>query len=158
MWTRRNRHERFATCEKPAKTRLGLDPQLPQCCWSCASRRSKSSPYAHKRVKQMHRSRLAELALLGQGPNRTEGWNLGGSLESPFRTDQALVMRRTNRCACMVETRWNSRSGPSGALCMGFDKLLYHSEMRGTGIEVRKKQIVWRDIHANRTQTLRITL
>jgi hypothetical protein len=56
----------------------------------------------------------------------------------------------------MVETRWSSRSGPSGALCMGFDKLLYHSEMRGIGIKVRKKQIVWRDIHANRTQTLRM--
>jgi hypothetical protein len=108
-------------------------------------------------MKQMHRSRLAELALLGQGPNRTEGWNLGGSLESPFRTDQALCHAVLHRCACMVETRWSSRSGPSGALCMGFDKLLYHSEMRGIGIKVHKTQIVWRDIHANRTQTLRMT-
>ena len=106
----------------------------------------------------MHRSRLAELALLGQGPYRTEGWNLGGSLESPFRADQALVMRLTNRCACMVETRWSSCSGPSGALCMGFDKLLYHSEMGGTAIKVRKKQIVWRKIQGNRTQSQRMTL
>jgi hypothetical protein len=66
------------------------------------------------------------------------------------------VMRLTNRCACMVESRVSSRFGPSGALCMGFDKLLYHSEMRGTAIKVSKKQIVWRDIHANRTPTLRI--
>jgi hypothetical protein len=56
----------------------------------------------------------------------------------------------------MVESRVSSRSGPSGALCMGFDKLLYHSEMRGTAIKVRKKQIGWRDVHANRTGTLRI--
>ena len=98
----------------------------------------------------MHPSRLAELALLGQGPYRTEGWNLGGSLESPFTTDQLLVMRLTNRCACMVKTRWSSCSGPSGALCMGFDKLLYHSEMRGIGIKVRKTQIVRREIQANR--------
>jgi len=107
---------------------------------------------------KMHRSRLAELALLGQGPYRTEGWNLGGSLESPFTTDQALGHASYIRCACMVESRVSSRSGPSGALCMGFDKLLYHSEMRGTAIKVRKKQIVWRDIHANRTQTLRMAL
>jgi hypothetical protein len=39
----------------------------------------------------------------------------------------------------MVESRVSSRFGPSGALCMGFDKLLYHSEMRGTAIKVRKK-------------------
>ena len=107
-------------------------------------------------MKQMHRSRLAELALLGQGPYRTEGWNLGGSLESPFTTDQALGHASYIRCACMVESRVSSRSGPSGALCMGFDKLLYHSEMRGIGIKVRKKQIVWRDIHANRRLTLRL--
>ena len=106
---------------------------------------------------KMRRSRLAELALLGQGPYRTEGWNLGGSLESPFTAGQALSHALTNRCACMVESRVSSLFGPSGALCMGFDKLLYHSEMRGTAIKVRKKQIGWRDIHANRTQTLRIT-
>jgi len=58
----------------------------------------------------------------------------------------------------MVETRWSSCSGPSGALCMGFDKLLYHSEMRGSAIKVRKKQIVWRDIQGNRTQSQRMTL
>src|SRR6266576_4177190 len=91
MWITRNRHEKFATCEKPAEMRLALDPQLPQYCWSCAGRRSKSSPYAHKIKMKMHRSRLAELALLGQGPYRTEGWNLGGSLESPFTTDQVLT-------------------------------------------------------------------
>jgi len=56
----------------------------------------------------------------------------------------------------MIESRGSSRSGPSGALCMGFDKLLYHSEMHGIGIKGRKKQIVWRDIHANRAWTLRM--
>jgi hypothetical protein len=106
----------------------------------------------------MHRSRLAELALLGQGPYRTEGWNLGGSLNLLFRTDQALVMRLTNRCACMVESRGSNRFGPSGALCMGFDKLLYHSEMRGTAIKVSKKQLLWYRIHANRAWTPRLTL
>ncbi len=55
----------------------------------------------------------------------------------------------------MVESRWSSCSGPSGALCMGFDKLLYHSEMGGTAIKVRKKQIVWRNIQGNRTQSPR---
>jgi len=58
----------------------------------------------------------------------------------------------------MVESRWSSCSGPSGAVCMGFDKLLYHSEMRGTAIKVRKKQIVWRKIQGNRTQSQRMTL
>jgi len=57
----------------------------------------------------------------------------------------------------MVETRWSSCSGPSGALCMGFDKLLYHSEMPGIGIKVRKMQIVWREIHVNGTRTPRMT-
>src|SRR2546423_11002031 len=90
MWITRSRHEKFATCEKPAEMRLGLNLQLPRYCWSCAGRRSKSSPCAHKITMKMRRSRLAELALLGQGPYRTEGWNLGGSLESPFRTDQVL--------------------------------------------------------------------
>jgi len=41
---------------------------------------------------------------------------------------------------------------------MGFDKLLYHSEMGGTAIKVRKKQIVWRKIQGNRTQSQRMTL
>jgi hypothetical protein len=58
----------------------------------------------------------------------------------------------------MVESRGSNRSGPSGALCMGFDKLLYHSEMRGTAIKVRKKQLLWYRIHANRAWTPRLAL
>jgi hypothetical protein len=67
-------------------------------------------------------------------------------------------MRLTSGALAWLRVGVSSRSGPSGALCMGFDKLLYHSEMRGTAIKVRKKQIVWRDIHANRTQTRRMAL
>ena len=49
---------------------------------------------------------------------------------------------RVTKVRCMVEIRWSSRSGPSGALCMGFDKLLYHSEMHGIAIKARKTEIV----------------
>jgi hypothetical protein len=57
---------------------------------------------------------------------------------------------RVTKVRCMVEIRWSSRSGPSGALCMGFDKLLYHSEMHGIAIKARKTEIVWRDLPPNR--------
>ena len=46
-------------------------------------------------------------------------------------------MRLPNRCACMVETRWSSCSGPSGALCRQFNNLLYRIEAKGYAREPR---------------------
>src|SRR6476620_799210 len=102
MWIRRNRRGKFPTYEKPAGTRLASDLPLPLCCWSCGDKPSKFSLCAHKIMMQMHRSRHAELALLGQGPNRTVRWNPNGcSLESPFELIRLYRPASYQQVRCM---------------------------------------------------------